>query len=98
MVKNVPFPPPAGLVHLEALEMLSRQSALKLQSLLAPLAGRALDELQETLDEVKELCELPEADQLEEGDGTYASAVLADKLATAVEDLDVPVDFADIVA
>lgn len=85
-------------MHLEALEMLSRQSALRLQGLLAPLAGRALDDLQETLDEVKELCELPDADQLEEADGSYAAAVLADKLATAVEDLDVPVDFADIVA
>lgn len=87
-----------GLVHLEALEMLSRQSTLKLQSLVAPLAGRALEELQETLDEVKELCELPDDSDAEESDGLYEAVVLKEKIAAATEDLDVPIDFAEIVA
>lgn len=77
--------------------MLSRQSALKLQSLLAPLAGRALEDLQETLDEVKELCELPDA-ETDDSDGLYGADQLAEKLATAVEDLGVEVEFAEIVA
>lgn len=86
-----------GLVHLEALEMLSRQSELKLGTLLAPLAGRALSDMQETLDEVKELCELPDSDT-DEGDGRHSAGDLAEKFATATEDLDVPVEFTEIEA
>lgn len=84
-----------GLVHLEALEMLSRQSAMKLQTLLAPLAGRALDDLQETLDEVKELCELPELDA-DDADGRHTSDELTEKLAAAIQDLDVHMDFKEM--
>lgn len=85
----------AGLVHLEALEMLSRQSAMKLESLVAPLSGRALDDIQETLNEVKELCELPELDT-DDSDGMHSANDLATKLATAIEDLDIPIDFQEI--
>ena len=84
-----------GLVHLEALEMLSKQSTLKLQSLLTPLTGKALNELQETLNEVKELCELPEQDN-DESDGQHSVDDLNDKLTVAVEDLSVTVDFKEI--
>lgn len=87
--------PLAGLVHLEALEMLSRQSAMKLQTLLAPLSGRALDDLQETLDEVKELCELPELDG-DDSDGRHTAAELTEKLAAAIQDLDVHMDFKEM--
>uniref|UniRef100_A0A1B6ECK6 Protein FAM114A2 n=1 Tax=Clastoptera arizonana TaxID=38151 RepID=A0A1B6ECK6_9HEMI len=55
-----------GLVHLEALEMLSKQCQLKLQSILLSYSGEALLELQETLAEVKELCEIPEDEDEEE--------------------------------
>lgn len=84
-----------GLVHLEALEMLSRQSSIKLQTLLTPLSGMALEELQETLNEVQELCELPDADN-DESDGGHTADELAEKLKTSVEDLDIPVDFKEI--
>ena len=84
-----------GLVHLEALEMLSKQSAIKLQTLLAPLSGMALTELEETLEEVRELCELPEQDN-DDTDDSHTSEDLSTKLASAVEDLDVPMDFTDI--
>lgn len=77
--------------------MLSRQSELKLSTLLAPLAGRALSDMQETLDEVKELCELPDSDT-DESDGRHSADELAEKITSATEDLDVPVDFTDIKA
>lgn len=85
-----------GLVHLEALEMLSQQSALKLKALMSQLTGLALSELEETLNEVKELCELPEMDN-EDSDGLHTTEELSDKFNTSVEDLDITVDFKDII-
>lgn len=85
-----------GLVHLEALEMLSKQATIRLQSLLMPLTGKALTELNDTLNEVKELCELNELEQEDSPDGAYESTELQDKLFTSIEDLDIPVDFSDI--
>uniref|UniRef100_A0A1Q3FDZ1 Protein FAM114A2 n=1 Tax=Culex tarsalis TaxID=7177 RepID=A0A1Q3FDZ1_CULTA len=87
-----------GLVHLEALEMLSKQASLKLESLLAPLTGKALDDLQETMNEVKELCELPDSENDDDGaDGRHTVQELESKLREAVVDLDdVKVDFQDL--
>lgn len=85
-----------GLVHLEALEMLSKQASLRLDSLLAPLTGKALDDLQETMNEVNELCELPDSEN-DESDGTHSAPDLEHKLKEAVIDLDeVKVDFTDL--
>lgn len=76
--------------------MLSRQSAIKLTSLIAPLSGRALEDVQETIDEVKELCELSDSD-LDDSDGTHSVDELASKIAKALEDLDdVPIDFKEL--
>ncbi|XP_313762.6 protein FAM114A2 [Anopheles gambiae] len=87
-----------GLVHLEALEMLSKQASLKLESLMAPLTGKALEELQETMSEVKELCELPETDN-DDADGLHSPDELEEKLKEAIADLNpnVKVDFSEIV-
>ncbi|XP_053658911.1 protein FAM114A2 [Anopheles marshallii] len=87
-----------GLVHLEALEMLSKQASLKLESLMAPLTGKALEELQETMSEVKELCELPEMDN-DDADGLHTAVDLESKLKETIVDLDpnVRVDFGEIV-
>ncbi|XP_052899937.1 protein FAM114A2 [Anopheles moucheti] len=87
-----------GLVHLEALEMLSKQASLKLESLMTPLTGKALEELQETMSEVKELCELPETDN-DDADGLHTADDLELKLKETIVDLDpnVKVDFAEIV-
>lgn len=85
-----------GLVHLEALEMLSKQASLKLDSLLSPLTGKALEDLQETMNEVKELCELPDSEN-DDADGTHSVVELEQKLKEAVTDLDeVKVDFQDL--
>ncbi|XP_058130679.1 protein FAM114A2 [Anopheles ziemanni] len=86
-----------GLVHLEALEMLSKQAALKLESLMAPLTGKALEDLQETMSEVKELCELPDMDH-DDADGRHTADELEAKLKEAIVDLDpnLKVDFSEI--
>ncbi|XP_017877284.1 protein FAM114A2 [Ceratina calcarata] len=58
-----------GLVHLEALEMLSKQSNIKIQQHLIELDGDELNSVQKMLEEVEELCELGEEDEDEdEGD------------------------------
>lgn len=85
-----------GLVHLEALEMLSKQASLKLQSLLMPLSGIALNELQQTMNSVSELCELNELDQDDSPSNLYDVTELEEKLKTATEDFDIPIDFNDI--
>lgn len=85
-----------GLVHLEALEMLSKQSSIKLQSLLMPLTGLALSELQQTMSSVMELCELNELDHDETPDGMYDVSELEEKFKVATEDFDIAIDFKDI--
>lgn len=51
-----------GLVHLEALEMLSKQSNMKIQHCLIELDTNDLTSMQETLEEIKELCDLGDED------------------------------------
>lgn len=51
-----------GLVHLEALEMLSKQSNMKIQQHLIELETNDLTCVQETLEEIKELCDLGDED------------------------------------
>lgn len=85
-----------GLVHLEALEMLSKQASMKLQALLMPLSGIALNELQQTMNSVSELCELNELDPEDTPTHLYDVAELEEKLKTSSEDFDIPIDFTDI--
>lgn len=85
-----------GLVHLEALEMLSKQASMKLQALLMPLSGNALNELQQTMNSVSELCELGELDQDDYPNQLYDVSELEEKFKTATEDFDISIDFSDI--
>nr|XP_003707147.1 PREDICTED: protein FAM114A2 [Megachile rotundata]XP_012149572.1 PREDICTED: protein FAM114A2 [Megachile rotundata]XP_012149573.1 PREDICTED: protein FAM114A2 [Megachile rotundata]XP_012149574.1 PREDICTED: protein FAM114A2 [Megachile rotundata] len=55
-----------GLVHLEALEMLSKQSNIKIQQHLMGLNTNELNSMEETLEDVKELCDLGEDDENED--------------------------------
>ena len=84
-----------GLVHLEALEILSKESTLKLQTLMESVSGNALKNLKETIDEVKELLELEEVDG--DSEGNYTAADLREKLETAMEDADLNMSFEDII-
>lgn len=86
-----------GLVHLEALEMLSKQTSMKLQSLVEPLTGKALVELEETLMEVKELCDLGDMESIgDDIDGNYNEKELSVKLNEALEDIGVKIDLKEI--
>ncbi|KAL0272909.1 UNVERIFIED_CONTAM: hypothetical protein PYX00_005724 [Menopon gallinae] len=51
-----------GLIHLEALEMLSTQCELKIEQMKSSLPKNEADELVGILDEVKELCSIDEND------------------------------------
>lgn len=82
-----------GLVFLEALEILSNQSKMKIDLLLKPLSGKVLTEMQETMDEVKELCEL----DTENIDESITAENIESKLKAATEDLNVKLNFTDIV-
>ncbi|KAM6116278.1 protein FAM114A2 isoform 2-T2 [Pterocles gutturalis] len=55
-----------GLSHLEALEMLSRESESKVKSVLNALSGDELDTLKEEMEELKEAFSLPEFFEEEE--------------------------------
>ena len=68
-----------GLVHLEALEMLSKQSSIKIQQRLMSLDTVELNSVQETLEEVNELCDLDEDDEKE-------ADVLEDDLRSRLQD------------
>ncbi|KRT80996.1 hypothetical protein AMK59_5144 [Oryctes borbonicus] len=78
-----------GLVHLEALEMLSKQCDIKLQSLLESASGAALNDMQETLDQIKELCELPEEDEEE----NLTTNEIKEILETAVSEINVKITY-----
>ncbi|XP_076647255.1 protein FAM114A2 [Halictus rubicundus] len=58
-----------GLVHLEALEMLSKQSNIKIQQHLISLNTTELTSVQETLQDVQELCNVGEDDDENEKEG-----------------------------
>jgi len=83
-----------GLVHFEALEILSKESRLKLDNLLDAVSGNALAELQETINEVKELLELEDLDVESEGD--YEAQELSERLAATIKDAELGIQFDDI--
>lgn len=74
-----------GLVHLEALEMLSKQCDMKIQSRLLATSGLSSTALQDKYQEIKDLCQLPDDDEEEGGDKWLQ------KLAAAEEELGVPI-------
>lgn len=47
-----------GLIHLESLELLSKQCQMKLQTVLLSYSGTQLTDIQDTLEQIKELCYL----------------------------------------
>lgn len=79
-----------GLVHLEALEMLSKQCNIKIQQQLVNLDGSELTSMQETLDEVKELCDLGDEDDEDEDE---EKKDLKEKLQEGCKDLGVNITY-----
>lgn len=84
-----------GLVHLEALEILSKESQLKIQALKDSVTGKALEELLETINEVKELMELEDLEGEPEKDD-YDKEELNEQLKQAIEDTELQIQFEDI--
>lgn len=78
-----------GLVHLEALEMLSKQCEIKLSTIVETLEGGNLEEFQETMTQVKELCELPD----EEDEEQLNLDEIKLKLKTVVDELNIQINF-----
>ncbi|XP_012274635.1 protein FAM114A2 [Orussus abietinus] len=76
-----------GLVHLEALEMLSKQCNIKIQQRLVGLDDSELTSMQETLEQVKELCDLGDEDEDNDEDK------LEEKLNNACQDLGVNITY-----
>ncbi|XP_037944573.1 protein FAM114A2 [Teleopsis dalmanni] len=91
---DVIFENKCGLVHFEALEILSKESNIKILNLLSSVSGNALTELKETIDEVKELLDLEDLEG--ESDGKYSMDELNVKLSSAIEDADLNIKFNDI--
>ncbi|XP_011703192.1 PREDICTED: protein FAM114A2 isoform X2 [Wasmannia auropunctata] len=77
-----------GLVHLEALEMLSKQSNMKIQQHLIELDTNDLTSVQETLEEIKELCDLGDEDDENKDDKD-----LKRRLENACHDLGVDITY-----
>ncbi|XP_023013964.2 LOW QUALITY PROTEIN: protein FAM114A2 [Leptinotarsa decemlineata] len=78
-----------GLVHLEALEMLSKQCDIKLQTLKDGCTGNELTDILETLDQIKELCELPDEDDEDQpslGD-------IEERICSAVQEIDIKISY-----
>lgn len=84
-----------GLVHLEALEILSKESELKIKTLKDSVSGKALEELLETLNEVKELMEMEDLECDPEGE-EYDGEELNEKLNQAIEDAELQINFSEI--
>lgn len=77
-----------GLVHLEALEMLSKQSNMKIQQHLIELDSNNLTSVQETLEEIKELCDLGDEDDEDKDSKDFKS-----KLENACHELGVDITY-----
>lgn len=48
----------SGLIHLESLELLSKQCQMKLHNVLLSYSGTQLTDIQDKLEQIKELCYL----------------------------------------
>ncbi|XP_073836622.1 protein FAM114A2 [Musca autumnalis] len=84
-----------GLVHMEALEILSKESQLKIQTLKDSVSGKALEDLLETLNEVKELMEMEDLEGEPESED-YSGEELSVTLKEAIQDTELKITFDEI--
>lgn len=80
-----------GMVHLEALEMLSNTCQMKLEAKLIALSGTPLVEFQRKLIQVKEQCDIPDDDDDDEDEDRGSIEILERDLTAAMRGLMVPV-------
>lgn len=84
-----------GLVYLEALKLLSKQSEIKIGMLLEPLEGVAYDKIKGTIDEVGQLYQMPDLNEIDNS-GDHTVAQLEDRLMFAVRDLEFEFKIGDL--
>ncbi|KAL0829964.1 hypothetical protein ABMA28_003429 [Loxostege sticticalis] len=89
-----------GLVHLEALEMLSRQVTMRIEERMRGLDPEKRQDIKETLQQVAELCEMPEEDDEDDeppSEGMSKPDAFHEKLQTATQDLGLKLVFQPLV-
>ncbi|XP_072945433.1 protein FAM114A2 [Epargyreus clarus] len=94
-----------GLVHLEALEMLSKQVSMRIEERLRGVDPGKRQEIKETLQQVAELCEMPEEDDddVSEDDEEQTSAdsskadALHDRLLKSTRDIGLKIQFQPLI-
>lgn len=86
----------SGLVHLEALRLLSKQSQIKLEMLMRPIEGDELSKLQGTLADVEASCDQVLDISDDSSEGAHTPGQLEDRLICAIQDLDVEMRFDEV--
>ncbi|CAH0663802.1 unnamed protein product [Spodoptera exigua] len=90
-----------GLVHLEALEMLSRQVSMRIEERIRSVDVDKRQDIKETLQQVAELCEMPEEDDDDDEESPSEDLSKPDafheRLQTATQDLGLKLQFQALV-
>lgn len=89
-----------GLVHLEALEMLSKQVNMRIEERLRGVEPEKRQDMKETLQQVAELCEMPEEEEEDDeplSEDTSKADAFLERLQTATQDLGLKLQFQPIV-
>ncbi|CAF4762299.1 unnamed protein product [Pieris macdunnoughi] len=89
-----------GLVHLEALEMLSRQVSMRIEERLRSSDPEKRQDIKETLQQVAELCEMPEEDEdddYEESGDLSKEDVFHERLQRATRDIGLKLQFQPLI-
>lgn len=92
-----------GLVHLEALEMLSKQLRMRIEERLRSASPDKKTDIKETLQQVAELCEMPEEEEDEDDDDEQISEdtskpdVLHERLQRATRDIGIKLQFQPLI-
>lgn len=91
-----------GLVHLEALEMLSKQLRMRIEERLRSASPDKKTDIKETLQQVAELCEMPEEEDEDDDDeqiseDTSKPDVLHERLQRATRDIGIKLQFQPLI-
>ncbi|CAG5054151.1 unnamed protein product [Parnassius apollo] len=89
-----------GLVHLEALEMLSRQVSMRIDERLRSVDPSKRQDIKETLQQVAELCEMPDDDEeeeLEESGDMSKSDTLHERLLASTRDIGLKMQYQPLI-
>ncbi|CAH0591646.1 unnamed protein product [Chrysodeixis includens] len=89
-----------GLVHLEALEMLSKQVSMRIEERMRSVDADKRQDIKETLQQVAELCEMPEEEEDDHeapSEGVSKADAFHERLQAATQDLGLKLQFQPLV-